>query len=499
MASPTPSGRTAFPLVSLDNVSLLFPDGGRRLAVLRGISLRLEQGRHCALIGPNGSGKSSLLRLLAGEMRPSRGRILWSTPDGRDDSLLAGRAMGALVSPARQEACQSRGWSMSGLELLLTGLEETPFLYGEPSEEERRDAVRLARRLGVLPLLEQDIAAISQGQLRMLLFGRALLRRPSLLLLDECAEGLDAEHGRRFLKLLKEYAGQGTVVLATHRPEDVPDWCEARLYLDSGRLRGEAPAPLPAAGPAPLPPAGKTARGAGRSLISLENVTVFVHRQKVLRGISWNLREGEHWQISGANGSGKSTLLRLLAGDEFAAAGGSVARRLPHHGGLVDDLCRIRKGIRLVSDLSQALYGFDLNGLELVCSGFDNTVGLYRRLTAPEREEARRCMAALFHAAELEHVARHSIRQLSSGQLRRLFLARALVGGPDVLLLDEPCTGLDAAGRARYLELLDQLAFRRRGNPCGPHIVFVSHHGEDVPPCINREARMDRGKLSILR
>ena len=96
-------------------------------------------------------------------------------------------------------------------------------------------------------------------------------------------------------------------------------------------------------------------------------------------------------------------------------------------------------------------------------------------------------------------MAATSIRRLSSGQLRRLFLARALVGRPDILLLDEPCSGLDAESRARYLALLDSLAAPAENAELSVHLVFVSHHEEDAPLCINREARMENGRLTILR
>ena len=92
----------------------------------------------------------------------------------------------------------------------------------------------------------------------------------------------------------------------------------------------------------------------------------------------------------------------------------------------------------------------------------------------------------------LKQLGAQSIRHLSTGQLRRLFLARALVGGPDILLLDEPCSGLDAASRAQYLHLLDQLALQ------GIQMVFVSHHDEDAPLCINREAHMEGGRLRVV-
>ncbi|MFT4301527.1 MAG: ATP-binding cassette domain-containing protein, partial [Desulfovibrio sp.] len=250
----------------------------------------------------------------------------------------------------------------------------------------------------------------------------------------------------------------------------------------------------------PMPDLQKAARDVCETeslppLLDLENVTVFIDRKKVLNDITWNVHQGEHWRISGANGSGKSTLLRLLAGDEFTAAGGTLERWLPHQGGAVDTLAEVRKGIRLVSDLSQALYGYSLTAHEMVCTGFDNSIGVYRKFSPTEKNEALRRMQEMFpeeSAEDVEALGRQSIRHLSTGQLRRLFLARALVGEPDILLLDEPCSGLDAPSRAHYLNLLDQLAAK------GLHMVFVSHHGEDAPLCINREAQMEDGRLRVM-
>ena len=170
------------------------------------------------------------------------------------------------------------------------------------------------------------------------------------------------------------------------------------------------------------------------------------------------------------------------------AVGGTLVRHLPHHGGETVLLEEIRKGVRLVSDLSQALYGYSITALELVCTGLENTVGVYRDYSKAEQEQARRVMREL----GVGHLADRSIRLLSTGQLRRLFLARALMGEPDILLLDEPCSALDEDSRRQYLDLLDQLAAR------GISLVFVSHFEGDAPSCINRRARMHQGRLEIL-
>ncbi|MDR3362874.1 MAG: ATP-binding cassette domain-containing protein [Desulfovibrio sp.] len=476
------------PLVTVDHVSLFLPGDTQQKPVLRDIVWRLERGRHCALIGANGAGKSTLLRLLRGELWPCAGHIYWHTEEGAEQSPLAGRAMTAMVSPAQQGQYQRQAWDITGKELLLTGFDDTPLLYSDSTASRDAAVKSLAAHLHLEGLLERTLPTFSQGQLRLLLLGRALLRAPSLLLLDECADGLDMLNKRRFYAVLEEVAATCTVVVTSHRQDGIPAWCAQRLYVRQGRLSAMTCAPRHRTEKTrekiPASPAKDSL------LFSLENVTVFIDRRKVLRDINWSVRAGEHWRITGDNGSGKSTLLRLLAGDEFVADGGRIRRVLPDRGNDgAQTLADIRKRVRLVSDLSQALYSYPLDALEFVCTGFDNTVGVYREYTAREREEALNSMKLLDIAA----LAGRSIRMLSSGQLRRLFLARALAGKPEILLLDEPCSGLDAESRTNYLDILDKLADQ------GMHLVFVTHHEDDAPLCINRQAHMEDGRLRVIR
>ena len=481
-------------LVHVDNVSLFLPGDPAHEWALRHINWHIARGGHCALMGGNGAGKSTLLRLLRGELWPAEGRVIWNGPDGPEDAPLAGRAMSALVSPGQQEQYQRQAWYITGRELLLTGFEDTPLLYSHSETQRERLVADMARRLGALPLLDSLVPEVSQGQLRLLLLGRALVRRPALLLLDECTDGLDDDHRRRFLALLDDVREESTVIMSTHRPDQLPDWCRQIRWVDAGRLMPPGWHPehkTTAQAPTPPAPCAAAARqdSAATVLLDVRHATVFIDRTEVLHDISWQLRQGEHWRITGANGSGKSTFLRMLAGDEFVADGGGISRFLPGQGGSTVVLSEIRKAVRLVSDLSQALYGYNISALELVCSGWDNTVGNYRDYSEQELAGARAVMKRL-DCLSLEQT---SIRLLSTGQLRRLFLARALLGGPDILLLDEPCSGLDEDGRRQYLALLDRLATE------GIHFVFVSHLDSDGPSCLNRTARMEDGRLTIIR
>lgn len=478
------------PVAILENLGFRFPADNQ--PALQEINWTIEEGRHCALIGPNGSGKSTLLGILAGNLWPCSGSICWIGPRGPETSPIYGRSVTALVSPALQENTQRMGFSVTFLDALLGAFDQSPLSFAnpDPDAEKLEKARAVAESLNCVNLLTMPLPSLSQGQMRILLCARAILRRPRLCLLDEALDGLDKEHRAIFYGALSKLAPQTTIILSSHRKESVPAFCEERRYLFGGRLF-EKPANI-FFRTAPPSKSAEANMAVGQTLFKLENVDVFIDRQQVLHNIDWQSRQGEHWRISGPNGSGKSTLLRLLAGEEVAASGGAVSCWLPGLGRSARGLDELRQGVRLVSDLTQALYAYNLTGLELVCSGFEQTIGIYREYSEEEREKAMQSISRFFPDGAGERIARASIRRLSSGQLRRLYLARALMGKPSILLLDEPCTGLDAQSRAEFFAFLENLSQTMQ-------IIMVSHYDEDCPAFINRDAAMRDGRLATIR
>lgn len=485
--SAIPSKDEPHILATLENASLFIPGDARRRLALKNINLRVKAGVHQAVLGANGSGKSTLLRLLAGELWLCGGRALWRGEHGLEDSPLAGRAIVELVSPATQEQWQRRGWRLPVGQFLTAGvLEKFP---GVGVGVALDSVTRVMASLDAEAWVDVDFATLSQGQLRIVLLARAIARKPQLLLLDEFCDGLDAHRRQLAMGLLAEVSRRTTMIFTAHRPEGLPPWVTEFVYMHDGSLvsGGLRPARKPRqSGRGFIEPA----RADGAILLDLQNVSVYIERQLTLKNITWRMRAGEHWLLTGANGSGKSTFLRLLAGDEFVAAGGHIWR-VGSGGSPCQTLAETRRSVFLVSDLGQALYPYPLTALELVCSGFDNSIGIYREFTSGEIAAARAAIARIFPEGDAEQLASTSIRRLSSGQLRRLHLARALVCGARVLLLDEPCTGLDAQCRTAFLDTLDSLAASG-----GPGMVFVSHYEEDIPACINRAARLDNGSLN---
>jgi molybdate transport system ATP-binding protein len=212
-------------------------------------------------------------------------------------------------------------------------------------------------------------------------------------------------------------------------------------------------------------------------------VDLYRDYRPVLRDLDWDLARGEHWAIVGANGSGKSTLLRFVYGELPAALGG-VVERLGHPPGT--HLEAWRRRVALVSPELQAGYRDRVSVLELVVSGLRSSIGLDG---PPTPAECRRARAILRRAGILAWADR-PFQTLSYGQRRVALIARALAPRPELLLLDEPLTGLDAHWRARVRALLRSVAGE------GTQLVMAVHDGADRLPEVRRVLRLIRGRAS---
>ncbi|MDR1489152.1 MAG: ATP-binding cassette domain-containing protein [Desulfovibrio sp.] len=480
--------------------------GYNRKMVFSGLSLSLFFNEHLALIGANGAGKSTLLALLQGSLRPVQdlpdaqnpGKVFWCFTGGEDPSALTALEHARLVSPAGQRRYLKHASNLNGKDILLSGLSNSFMPYGPASEQDSLRCGNLARACEAFPLLSQPVRAMSQGELRLCLILRAVMSRTALLLLDEPFDGLDEKARRKVLLSLEVAAQDGaTLVISAHRKADIPPFVAEALLVRKGGITRHSIARLPppygAFGPEipPLPAGRKTPplrfdgasiRTAGQpALLRVKNACVFIEHTPVLHNINWVIRQGEQWLVSGPNGAGKSTLLRLLYGDENAALGGSVSWRGRKRIGLEE----LRRHAGYVSDRLQDLYDYDLSAEDVVISGLRGSIGLYGEPVPAEAGLARVWLERM-GAADLAGVPFHS---LSSGNARRVILARALAGSPSVLILDEPCSGLDPEGRGRFLSILPELAAR------GASLIYVSHRDEPIDPLFTHELRLDKGRV----
>lgn len=221
------------------------------------------------------------------------------------------------------------------------------------------------------------------------------------------------------------------------------------------------------------------------NVIDVERVTLRRGSRTILDDISWTISQGQHWALLGANGSGKTTLLKVLTGYEWPTSG-QVSVLQKRHGQI--DLRRLRRSIGWVSNVLEAQVPPQDSVLEITGSGFESSFGLYRELSD---EETTRCHEAL-ELLSIAPLESQSFATLSQGEQKRALIARALVNRPALLILDEPCAGLDPVSRGSFLDDLGDLA----RSPKAPTMVFVTHHIEEIRPWVTHAMVLKNGRVS---
>ena len=195
----------------------------------------------------------------------------------------------------------------------------------------------------------------------------------------------------------------------------------------------------------------------------------------ILHDANWSVLRGQHWVILGANGSGKTSLLSALTG-YLMPTSGEISLLGETYG--QSDWRELRKKIGLVSSSVRQMMADDEPALETVASGKYAMIDFWGRLTRAEKMRARQ----LLRQVECEYLADRPWCVLSQGERQRVLIGRALMAKPRVLILDEPCAGLDPAAREHFLDFIQRLG--QTGN--APTLILVTHHVEEIMPVVPR-------------
>lgn len=204
----------------------------------------------------------------------------------------------------------------------------------------------------------------------------------------------------------------------------------------------------------------------------------------ILDSVDWQIQRGQNWAVLGANGSGKTSLLSALTGYLMPSAGD--VRVLGEQFG-ESDWRELRKHIGLVSSsIGQKIPGEE-HALDVVMSGKNAMIELWGPVSRSDRARAR----GWLERVEGAHLERRAWRALSQGERQRVLIARALMATPTLLILDEPCAGLDPVARETFLRFLRRLA----GGEHAPTLVLVTHHVEEIGTAFSHVLLLKQGRV----
>lgn len=497
MVAAQSSINQAASLLELSHCSLIFDEH----RVLDEIDFVLRPGERWALVGANGSGKTMLLKMLRGDV--------WPTPTGRERrrSRLTKEQIG-YVGPERQDKYVRYDWNLTVTQVVTTGLFDEDIPLTQPTHSQRERVTRVLRRFGLWGLRQRRILTLSYGQRRLALVARLFASNAPLLLLDEVFNGLDVRAKEKLKQALERPRSGHDWVLTSHRPKELPKNVTHIARIEHGRIVSAGPIgkerhlvtsrALPAgtegrvattrAASAGAKAPGEATADAKRGRVTHARTPLFVIRnadiyrdyRPVIRRLDWTLRRGENWAILGPNGSGKSSLLNLIYGDLHPALGGTIEREGVPRGTHIEAW---KKRVGWVSPELQADHYLAKSIEEIVMSGRYASIGLNDAPTGADREAADRWLQFF----DIEHLRARGPRQVSYGQMRLALFARAMINDPELLLLDEPCTGLDGDVRATVLGYIQQLA------EGGTQLVMAVHDVEDIVPAVGKVLKIVRG------
>jgi iron complex transport system ATP-binding protein len=221
-------------------------------------------------------------------------------------------------------------------------------------------------------------------------------------------------------------------------------------------------------------------------ILSVDKLHIERSGTVILDSISWQVNHGQHWVILGANGSGKTSLLSALTG-YLMPTNGNLSLLGETYG--ESDWRELRKKIGIVSSSVRQMMSDDELALESVASGKYAMIDFWGELSRADKTQARK----LLRQVECEYLAMRPWQVLSQGERQRVLIGRALMAKPRVLILDEPCAGLDPAAREHFLQFIQRLGHDKNA----PTLILVTHHVEEIMPVFSNVLVLKSGKVLV--
>ena len=507
-----------------------------RQAIISELTWQMEEGQNWLIIGPNGGGKADFINALAGNFticpnpnKTNESPSIYSNLFQSSTEIVSLERAAKIIQEEREndESDYVEGGvdhGRSGRLFITQGFMNIKKGDPLPPEAQKLEGQPAIKLCGIEKILDRGLKYMSTGEIRRTLLARALISGKKLLILSDPFAGLDIESRTILLDFFNSISSKSSknkdsthIILGMERWHEIPDaishvlefsnkkvsFCGSRsdyekllaerkaqnakkadkekesfseelkaLQQESEKYSEEisnVSQSTPTSSTTPTPKDDK------EILIQMNHVNVGWGENHVLIDLNWTLYKGEHWLVRGPNGSGKTTFLELITGDNKQVYCNDI-QIFGIKRGSGESIWDIKKDLGIVSYRMHVEYRM-LGGTSLqnvIISGFRDSIGLYGSASDNEIAKARQWLKlGGFQGRELE-----SFGSLSYGEQRAVLILRSAVKCPKVLILDEPCHGLDEAYRGKILQLMEEIA--KSGSTT---LLHVTHDPSEILPC----------------
>jgi len=474
--------------------------------ILHSIDFRIKRGEAVFITGPSGSGKTTLAKLLSGDLKPTYGEL---TIDEKTKIVFVSQQDRFIASAGLRTTYYGQRYESSNEEGIPTVKE---FFKRRIPDLQDEEFATISEELEISYLSDRRLLSLSNGERKRVQLAVALLQKPDLLVLDQPFVGLDFHSRETLSSILESQKKKGLSLLVVSDPGFIASFADFVVEMNEGHAKTVVAAKSfehykneieikPNQFNTELLKELSAEKKSYSQVVSMKNVQVAYGGKKVLDGIDWEVNTGDRWVLSGHNGAGKTTLLSLITADnpqgysnnlvlfDRRRGSGETVWEIKKKIGFVSPELHLyflrHRGIYKPASGSELSYN-SLSCVDVVLSGFKDEVGFNTTNSKIQHTKAKQWLEIL----GMENLEKASFLHASLGEQRTILLARALVKSPDLLILDEPCQGLDSEHTKRFTSILDYICLHDKTT-----MIYVTHRKEEIPGCVTHALELENGEI----
>lgn len=478
------------PVVHITNLNLKY----QHKSVLNDLCWTINVGENWLLSGESGSGKTSLAKAVA-QLIPHQGAVQlnFDTKSHLPATVhyVANWYQFKDLEGQANFYYQQR-YNKQSVETTHTVGSELKH-FGQKHSLNTDELSAIVAALGFTELLPATLIQLSSGEHKKLQLIKAIWLKPQLLILDLPYNGLDSASRGHLNNLLDALVQSGTQMIMISNDEELPSCINRFAKIEDGKIIETAEMQysvnlfegIERNLPTFLKEKEWTASPA--HMVKMIDVNVSYGDKKVLKNINWEVKAGEKWALQGANGSGKSTLLSLICADHPQAFANNFYL-FGNKRGSGESIWEIKERIGLISPELHWYFDPTATVKQSIISGFYDSSGLFCEPSYTKMSQANE-LISYFGLDEYKDTL---MTQLPLGKQRLALLGRTIIKNPELLILDEPCQGLDLQQTLHFNRLVDELCNN------GTTLIYVGHFESQLPSCIEKRILLANGEVKLI-